>query len=177
MKTIHQRLLPLLQLLALCALCSPFAGQSALAQSSAVYRCTSNDAPPTYTNNPQGLKGCEIVSGVAVTTVPAFKAPPARSGSSSGSTSNAGPSDFPKVDTDLQKQRDELGRRPILERELRDREERCAQTRKDYNNGAPIKLTAEETPAFSQRTASLKTQSERCEADLSAIRRELSALK
>ena len=148
------------------------------AQSSAVYRCAVNDAPPTYTNNPQNLKGCEIVSGVAVTTVPAFKAPPARTGAASAaSTGNPGPADFPKVDTDLQKQRDELGRRPILERELRDREERCALSRKDYSNGSPQKLNAEDAPSYAARLTGLKTQLERCDADLSAIRRELSALK
>ncbi len=150
--------------------------QAVIAQSAAVYRCSVNDEPPTYTNNPKGLKGCDIVSGVAVMTVPAFKAPPTRP-SGNNSTGHSGPSDFPKIESDLQKQRDELGRRPILERELRDREERCAVSRKENNGGTPLKLQGEETAAFNQRAASLKTQIERCDADLAAIRRELSALK
>lgn len=149
----------------------------ALAQGSGVYRCSADNLPPTYTNNPQGLKGCELVSGVAVTTLPAFKAPPRTSGANASTTGNAGPADFPRVDADVQKQRDELGRRPILERELRDREERCYAIRKEYNNAAPNKLSGEETSNYQQRTTHLKTQTERCDADLLAIRRELSALK
>jgi hypothetical protein len=108
-------------------------------------------------------------------SLPAFKAPPRPSNTSTAS--NTGPADFPKIEADVQKQRDELGRRPILERELRDREERCNLIRKEYNNAAPVKLTAEETSQYQQRVANLKTQAERCDADLLAIRRELSALK
>jgi Domain of unknown function (DUF4124) len=145
----------------------------------AVYRCIGDDGVPTYTNNTVGLKGCQTVTGVSVTTIPAFKPPapaaPAPS-TSAGTRSNVGPADFPKVDLDQQRQRDELGRRPILERELRDREERCTNLRKDVNGG-PARQANETDTAFGQRQSAMRNQLERCDADLAAIRREINAIK
>jgi hypothetical protein len=146
----------------------------------AVYRCVGDDGVPTYTNSTVGLKGCQIVTGVTVTTIPAFKPPPAVAAPSAASASstrnNVGPAEFPKVDADTQRQRDETGRRPILERELRDREERCASTRKDLNGG-PARQPGESDAAFGQRVSAMQTQVERCAADVAAIKRELAALK
>jgi hypothetical protein len=188
----------------------------------AVYRCVGDDGVPTYTNTTLGLKGCQVVSGVAVTTIPAFKPNPAsvaplastpanggtggtgngnggvggaaiagNGGASFGAGSagaapasaprtstvaHVGPADFPRVDSETQRQRDETGRRPILERELRDREERCAATRKDLNGG-PARSVGESELVFAQRVAGMQLQLERCGADLAAIKRELNALK
>jgi hypothetical protein len=146
----------------------------------AVYRCTGDDGVPTYTNNIAGLKNCQPVTGVSVTTIQAFKPPPAPSvvttSASSGTRSTVGPSDFPRVDNELQRQRDETGRRPILERELRDREERCSATRKDLNGG-PVRVPGESDSGFSNRVAAMQMQVERCAADIAAIKRELAALK
>jgi hypothetical protein len=63
-----------------------------------------------------------------------------------------------------------------LERELRDREERCAATRKDLNGG-PARFAGENDTAFGQRVSAMQTQVERCAADVAAIKRELAALK
>jgi hypothetical protein len=173
--TLPCKLRSVLALLAATALNVAFAQNE-----SVIYRCTSEDGVPTYTNNTLGLKGCQAVNGVSVTTIPGFKAPPAAVTSNTSNTnstrSNVGPADFPKVDSDTQRQRDETGRRPILERELRDREERCAATRKDLNGG-PARQPGESDSAFSQRVAAMQTQVERCAADVAAIKRELAALK
>jgi hypothetical protein len=157
---------------------------SAQAQNdNAVYRCLGDDGVPTYTNNTVGLKSCQIVSGVSVTTIPGFKPPapisapaPVATTANNSPRSNVGPADFPKTDVDTQRQRDETGRRPILERELRDREERCAATRKDLNGG-PARQPGESDGSFAQRVAAMQTQVERCAADVAAIKRELAALK
>ncbi len=144
-----------------------------------IYRCTGEDGVPTYTNNTAGLKNCQAVTGVSVTTVQAFKPPPAPAVSTSATPSArsaVGPSDFPRVDNELQRQRDETGRRPILERELRDREERCAATKKDLNGG-PVRVPGESDSGFANRVAAMQTQVERCAADIAAIKRELAALK
>jgi hypothetical protein len=143
-----------------------------------VYVCISDIGVPTYTNNTAGIKGCKALSGLSVTTIPAFKPPPsaANHNNTSNTRNNSGPADFPKVDTESQRQRDETGRRPILERELRDREDRCAATRKDLNGG-PIRTAGENDASFEQRVNAMHTQVERCNADLAAIRRELNALK
>lgn len=171
------RLFSLANVLALMAIA--ITGLANAQNDTTIHRCVSDDGVPTYTNNPTGLKGCKAVSGGAVTTVPAFKAPPAPAVSNtnaSATRSNTGPADFPKVDTDTQRQRDESGRRPILERELRDREERCAATRKDLNGG-PARFAGENDTAFGQRVSAMQTQVERCAADVAAIKRELAALK
>jgi hypothetical protein len=148
-----------------------------------VHVCVADDGTPTYTNNIVGLKGCKPLSGVYVTTIPAFKAPandlrptPTNTGNTVSARSNVGPADFPREDVASQKQRDETGRRPILERELRDREERCASTARDLTSG--LTRYAGETDVMNkQRMTAMQTQVERCNADLAAIRRELSALK
>jgi hypothetical protein len=147
----------------------------------AVYRCIGDDGVPTYTNNIVGLKNCQTVSGVSVTTIPAFKPPPtppvvATNTAPTSTRSAVGASDFPRVDNELQRQRDETGRRPILERELRDREERCAATKKDLNGG-PVRVPGESDSGFANRVAAMQTQVERCAADIAAIKRELAALK
>ncbi len=148
----------------------------------AVYRCTGDDGVPTYTNNTVGLKNCLTVTGVSVTTIPAFKPPPVAaaaplaSNNTASARSSVGAADFPRVDNELQRQRDETGRRPILERELRDREERCAATRKDLNGG-PVRVPGESDSGFANRVAAMQMQVERCAADVAAIKRELAALK
>jgi Domain of unknown function (DUF4124) len=147
----------------------------------AVYRCIGDDGVPTYTNNIVGLKNCQTVTGVSVTTIPAFKPPPtpavvATNTATASSRSAVAASDFPRVDNELQRQRDETGRRPILERELRDREERCAATKKDLNGGS-VRVPGESDSGFANRVAAMQTQVDRCAADIAAIKRELAALK
>ena len=165
--------------------------QAQTANGNTVYRCVGDDGIANYTNNIAGLKGCEAVSGVTVTTIPAFKAPasttntsnnnsnnnnPAPSASPAAQRGNTGPADFPRVSNDTQKQRDELGRRPILEQELKDREQRCAAVRADSYGGI-ARGANEDIKAYSERMGTLKTQLDRCDADMSALKRELAALK
>jgi hypothetical protein len=154
-----------------------------------VYVCVADDGTPTYTNNKVGLTNCKPLNGVFVTTIPAFKVPTQTPASESKSNNNFNvnsaprtnnnllrPSNFPREDLVSQRQRDELGRRPILENELRDREARCAATTRTLRAPLP-RLAGETDAAFGQRIAAIQAQVERCNADLAAIRRELAALK
>lgn len=160
-----------------------------------VYVCLADDGTPTYTNNKVGLNNCKPLSGVFVTTIPAFKIPASESKTNNinntnntkntnsvnnnrNSTANTymRPVDFPRENTSSQRQRDEVGRRPILENELRDRESRCAVTTRSLRAPLP-RLPGETDVAFGQRIAAMQAQVERCNADLAAIRRELTALK
>ena len=160
-----------------------------------VYVCLADDGTPTYTNNKVGLNNCKPLSGVFVTTIPAFKIPTSESKTNNinntnntkntnsvnnnrNSTANTymRPVDFPRENTSSQRQRDEVGRRPILENELRDRESRCAVTTRSLRAPLP-RLPSETDTAFGQRIAAMQAQVERCNADLAAIRRELTALK
>jgi hypothetical protein len=152
-----------------------------------VYVCVADDGTPTYTNNKVGLTNCKPLSGVFVTTIPAFKIPAVESQPSNNNFNNnfavprtnnnlLRPSNFPREDVSSQRQRDELGRRPILETELRDREARCAATMRTLRAPLP-RLAGETDAAFGQRITAIQAQVERCNADLAAIRRELAALK
>ena len=154
------------------ALCLAQAGNT-------VYRCVGDDGIANYTNNIVGLRGCEPVAGVTVMTVPAFKpapvvptvsaAPaPVASSNPAATRANPGPADFPRISADTQKQRDEQGRRPILEQELKDRELRCAAVRSDSNGGIARGAT-EDIKAYSERMGTLKTQLDRCDADMVAL--------
>jgi hypothetical protein len=154
-----------------------------------VYVCLADDGTPTYTNNKVGLSNCKPLSGVFVTTIPAFKMPASEKENNTNTTNNTShinnkntantymrPVDFPRENTHSQRQRDEVGRRPILENELRDRESRCSVITRSLRAPLP-RLPSETDVAFGQRIAAMQAQVERCNADLAAIRRELTALK
>jgi hypothetical protein len=155
-----------------------------------VYVCLADDGTPTYTNNKVGLSNCKPLSGVFVTTIPAFKMPASEKENNTNTTNNTShisnknntvntymrPVDFPRENTHSQRQRDEVGRRPILENELRDRESRCSVITRSLRAPLP-RLSGETDVAFGQRIAAMQAQVERCNADLAAIRRELTALK
>ena len=153
-----------------------------------VYVCLADDGTPTYTNNKVGLSNCKPLSGVFVTTIPAFKIPASESKTNNTNNTNSvnnnrnstantymRPVDFPRENTSSQRQRDEIGRRPILENELRDRESRCSVIARSLRAPLP-RLSGETDVAFGQRIAAMQAQVERCNADLAAIRRELTAL-
>lgn len=170
----------------LCLIAAFMAVTTAYAQEdNTVYVCLSDDGTPTYTNNKAGLSNCKPLSGVTVTTVSAFKLPPLESKPvySANSTTHTSarnntvtPTNFPREDFNSQRQRDQLGRRPILEAELRERESRCAATVRTLKAPMP-RLVGETDTAFEQRIAAMQVQVERCNADLAAIRRELTNLK
>lgn len=140
-----------------------------------VYRCPGN--PESYTNliSPQEAKdrGCRPVEGAAVTVVTPVRRPPPPA----ASAAPAAPRDpGQRVDPGDQKARDADARR-ILQDELRREEERLAALQKDYNNGEPERRGDERNyQKYLDRVADLKAQILRKEADVAAIRRELSKL-
>jgi chromosome segregation ATPase len=79
-----------------------------------------------------------------------------------------------KVDPADQKARDSDAKQ-ILEGELRKEEEKLAALQKEYNNGEPERRGDERNYAkYQERVADLKASIARKEADIAALKRELS---
>jgi len=147
----------------------------AAAQSSDVYMCKGANGVPEYRNgNPGNSKDCKKLSLPDVVTVPGT-----RTGgtASSGTKAAASPTAFPRVDSATQKNRDSE-RRSVLEQELQAEEAKLAGLRAEYNNGEPERQGGERNyQKYLDRTARLRDDVSRSEANVASLRRELSNLK
>lgn len=85
-----------------------------------VWKCVDADGHITYTNSKSSAKGCKVLSQDKLSTVPG------------GRVSTPSPANFPKVDGDTQKARDN-DRRKILEQELANEQKNLEQARKDLS--------------------------------------------
>ena len=146
--------------------------QSAQTQGSVVYRCPG--PPVLYTDalSPREAqeKGCRTIEGTPITVVSVPKPRPAPA---SGQANGEG---AVKVDPVLQKARDS-DRRGVLERELREAESKLGELQKEYANGTPERRGDERNyQKYLDRVADLKASIARQEADVAAIKRELSKL-
>lgn len=101
-------------------LCMPTAALlAALPAHADVWKCVDADGHITYTNAKSAAKGCRVLSqDKAVSTIPG------------GRVATPSPANFPKVDGDTQKARDN-DRRKILEQELANEQKNLEQARKD----------------------------------------------
>ena len=157
-------------------------GTAAFAQER-VYRCGNE-----YTNASGASKrqGCRLVEGGNVTVIQSSgRAPAARrstasssSGGSQRQSSAPAPVNAPRVDQSTQHNRD-ADARTILEAELRKSKERLATLEAEYNNGAPVRTALElrNPQGYIERTAELKANIERVQADIEGIQREISRLR
>lgn len=151
----------------------------ATAASDKIWRCGNE-----YTNQPGDAKarGCKPVEGGNLTVIeglkpqagarPASSAPSASSPARTGGQAARGEGE--RVNSAEQRARD-TDARAILEAELRKAEARLAELRQEYRDGDPEKRPEElrNPPLHQQRTAALKEQVGRAEADVAALRREL----
>jgi hypothetical protein len=130
------------------------------------YKCVDERGGVTYTNVGSG-KGCTKIT-VDPVVIPKLVAP--------GKTA-ATPAGFPKVDNNTQKARDS-DRRRILEDELRDKEARLADLKREYNNGEPERQGGERNyQRYLDRTEQLKQDIARAESDIASIRSEISKVQ
>ncbi len=142
-----------------------------------IYRCGNE-----YTNNATQAKerGCKVVEGGNVTIVqgsrPASGGAPAARGASAASSGAA--SSAPKVGSADQKARDSDAR-AILEEELRKAQARYEDLKKEYNDGFPQRTALEmrNPQGWIERTAEIKANLARAEADVEGIKRELARLR
>ena len=149
-----------------------------------VYRCPG--PPVLYTDalSPQDAKdqGCRTIEGAAITIVQTVvRARPAANGASGAAAGNpaAAAANRPgesRVDPAAQRARDTDARR-ILSEELKREEDRLAALLKDYNGGEPERRGDERNFAkYQDRVTELKAAVARKEADIAALKRELSKL-
>lgn len=145
-----------------------------------IYVCTDADGQRTYQNSDNG-PACRRLDGVVATI-------PGRGGSSQGGQGAArrAPStrtlvaaaSFPRIDSATQRLRD-ADRRQILEDELRQEETRLARLRTDFKDGHPVPGRDESAaaPAYLEHVRHLGEDIERSEANIAALRRELSPFR
>ena len=137
-----------------------------------VYRCPGPPVlyPDAWTPSEARDKGCRVIEGAPVTIVQMPKRQPPAAASA------ARPSAEARVDPAAQRARDTDSRR-ILESELRREEESLAALKKEFNNGEPERRGDERNYArYQQRVAEMRQAIQRKEADVAAIKRELSKL-
>ncbi|WP_293994873.1 hypothetical protein [Sphaerotilus sp.] len=160
---------------------------TASAQERPVYRCPGNLYTDQYSAKEAAELGCKTLDGAPVTVVQSSVRRPAGGGGGGGgegggarSSSGAAPagraSGEMRVDPVQQRSRDSDARR-ILDAELAKEEERLAALRKDYNNGEPERRGDERNFArYQERVAEMKSAIARKEADIAALKRELTKL-
>jgi hypothetical protein len=142
---------------------------------SEVFLCVDESGKKEYKNT--GItKGCKKIDLPGLSLIPA---PPKRSAPvQTASAKPAGtPSDFPKVDSVVQKARDNE-RRQILLDEMKKEEEKLGELKKEYNNGEPERRGDERNYAkYLDRVALMKEDIGRTEKNIEALKRELGNLK
>jgi hypothetical protein len=160
-----------------------------------VFRCETDSGVPLYQNTP-GPR-CKPMDLPVITTIPgpARQAPaPAGAGASvnaprpqtgagqgagsaAGSPANGAAAGFPRVETPVQRSRDQ-DRRRILEDELRKEEARFAELRSEFNSGEPERRGDERNyQKYLDRVQRLKDDMARSESAMASLRREISALR
>ena len=176
---------PRILIMAVAASAALLAQTPVLAQGAKVYRCPG--PPVLYTDalSPDEARerGCRSIEGAPITVIQGNRPRLAAAGPSRAGASTANPSANPaasaadgRIDPAAQRLRDADARR-ILEAELRREEDKLALLRRDYNNGEPERRGDERNfQNYLDRVAQLKSSISRSEADLAALKRELSKL-
>ncbi|MEO6352805.1 MAG: DUF4124 domain-containing protein [Burkholderiaceae bacterium] len=143
---------------------------------SEVYLCTDEHGKKEYKNT-GATKGCKKIDLPGITTfaAPAPRAPAANAGTKA--TSTAPPSDFPRVDGNTQKTRDN-DRKQILQIELKTEQQKLENLKKEYNNGQPDRLGSERNYAkYQERVKTLEEAMHRSDRNLEALNREIGNMK
>ena len=141
---------------------------------SAIYKCVDAAGRVEFTDAVKpGCKALDLPSSIA--------APPRRAGATprqgSASVPTASPANFPRVDTSVQKARDD-DRRGILNDELRAEEKKLADLKVTFNGGEPERQGNEKNYAkYQERVASMKEDIARAERNVVALRREISNIR
>lgn len=148
------------------------AAAASMAQEPVIYKCPGNLYTSTLTPKEASEKGCKTLEGAPVTVIQA----PVRRAPAAAASSAAPRGTDTRIDPADQKARD-ADKRRILETELRREEDRLASLKQEYNNGQPERRGDEKNyQKYLDRVADMKTNIERSESDVAALRRELSKL-
>lgn len=151
-------------------ICMAATALPALAQST-VYRCPG--PPVLYTDGLTAKeasdKGCRTIEGSPITVV---QTPKSRS-----AVASEAQRELARIDVNQQKARDDERRR-VLENELREAEKRMAATQAEYQDGNGERQgdEARNYQKYLDRMAQLKASINRQDADIQALKREISKL-
>lgn len=105
-----------------------------------IYECIDANGNKRFTNIQSEAKGCKPLNIVPPPPIPSRKAPPAQPQAKPAPA--AAPSNFPKVDTSTQKDRD-ADRRKILEQELANEQKLLGEARKELAEQEGVRLGSE----------------------------------
>lgn len=138
-----------------------------------VYRCPG--PPVLYTDalsaKEASEKGCRTIEGTPITVMQTAK--PRAAGVPASAEARGAES---RVDAQQQRTRDDERRR-VLQTELRSAEDRLANAQKEFNNGQGERRGDERNyQRYLDRMAELKDNIARYEADVQALKREISKL-
>ena len=135
-----------------------------------VFLCTQPNGTREYRNTGD-TRGCRKLELEAISTIPST------SSSSSQAKLDASGSPFPKIESQVQKRRDQ-DRMQILLDEVRTEEGKLAELKKEFQNGEPERQGGERNYAkYQDRVAMMKEEMQRTEKNIEALRREISQLK
>ncbi|RJF98050.1 DUF4124 domain-containing protein [Noviherbaspirillum saxi] len=143
---------------------------------SEVFLCVDDFGKKEYKNTGT-TKGCKKIDLPGITMIPApasVRKPVVQTAAAKPANS---PSDFPKVDGDTQKTRDN-DRRQILVDEMKSEEQKLANLKKEFNNGEPERRGDERNYAkYQERVSVMKDDIGRTEKNIDALKREIGNLK
>ncbi|MES2317027.1 MAG: DUF4124 domain-containing protein [Pseudomonadota bacterium] len=160
--------------LALALLFGVLAPSAAQAQS--VFLCTSASGGKELTDTHR--PGCKTLDVRSSTQIPA---PRAKAGAGGGARTVAAPAstpaDFPKVDSGIQKMRDN-DRRDILNQEMRTEAAKLAQLQAEFKNGEPDRQGGERNYAkYQERVILMRENINRAEKNIEALQREIDNIR
>ena len=136
---------------------------------SGVYVCMQPNGTREYRNTGD-TRGCKKLDLPEVSMIPSPRSQVAKS-------SDAADPQFPKIESSIQKRRDQ-DRMQILQDEVRAEEEKLTGLKKEYQNGEPERQGNERNYAkYQERVALLKDEVTRTEKNIEALKREISNLK
>jgi hypothetical protein len=162
-------------MLALTALAA--ASFSTRAQSSSdIFLCVDAEGNKTFQNVGTG-KGCKRMDVGPVLSVPAARVPQQRAPRDGEERAVVSPANFPRVDRDTQRSRDN-DRKRLLEDELKAEEDKLARLKSEYNGGEPERRGDERNFAlYAERVQRLRDDVARAESNVNALRREIALLR
>ena len=143
-----------------------------------IYKCTPPGGSVEYTDIKRGNYCTAMDLPGTVIAAPPRRAAPARAPTQAGQPAAVPvPAAFPRVDNAEQRARD-ADRRAILEDELKSEQQKLAELRFEYNNGAPERRGDERNYAkYQERTATLRDSVGRAEKNVDALKREIANIR
>ena len=142
------------------------------ALSADIYECVDPSGNKRFTNIKSEAKGCKLLDVPVPNTVPAPPKPQA-----AGKAAVATPQSFPKVEPNMQRQRD-LDRRRILEQELSSEEKLLGQAKKELSEQEAVRLGSERNyQKVLERLEPFKKRVKLHEDNIASLRRELASTK